>query len=360
MTKPPRKLNGLAFGLTLQAPARMPSRYRQLGIARFPRQGGVENMLVTSLIAQGEFLASFRFSPEQLADVRDIGSLLHQGKAVGALKCGEIVGCPPNNVKDNDHDEWKAGGSRGSATDSRQRHTGTQTTPNPARPFGGDRRAYYQAQIANLREDYPATKCRGEEKGLWLAVPARPLGRSGPQVVFLCVVPDNPEAPVWCWAFWRNREHCAWIGPRHTNYPDGSVCAFPPNQGYWNDGDSLVSYFDRACEWCLRQLHLCLEGYWPGDQTGMGSYYQLKEGLAREKCFCRSGSEYFECCRDSDLRNLAAGSREAFLSMTRGVDVGRQAPPHQVIQFVIGKRKKFPKIAASHPSFASPARANPS
>lgn len=352
--QPPRKLNGLAFGLTLQAPARMPIRCRQLGIARFPRHGGVENVLVTSLTTQSEFLASIPFSPAQLATVRDIGSSLHLGETVFALKSGEIVGSHSDKkAKENNNDGKQSCGPRASATEPRQRQGRTQAAAYSAGSFCGNRREYYQAQVGATRKQYPGTICRAEASGLWLVVPAYPLGRPGPQVIFICAIPDEKRARIVSWAFWRNFKFCAWIGPRHTNYPDGSVCAFPPNQGFWGEGDRFVHYLDRSCEWCLRHIHLWSEKYWPGPQSGMGPHYQLAEGLPQELCFCRSGKEYYACCRNEDAVNACDRSRDNFLTLTGGIEVGGQQPHRQIVEYVLGRRAKFPKMAAVHPELVA-------
>ena len=311
-------------------------------------------MLVTSLTTQSEFLTSFPFSPAQLATVRDIGSALHLGGTVFALKSGEIVGYQSDSdAKEKDNDEWQSNGPRGSATEPRQRHERAQAASHPAGSFRGNRRDYYQAQVGAIRKQYPGTMCRGEASGLWLVVPAYPLGMPGPQVIFICAIPDDNRARIVSWAFWRNSKFCAWIGPRHTNYPDGSVCAFPPDQGFWGEGDRLVHYLDRSCEWCLRHVHLWLEKYWPGPQTGMGPHYQLTEGLPQELCFCGSGKEYYTCCRNEDQENASDRWRDDFLALTGGIDVGCQHPHRQIVKYAMRTRTKLPKMVLAHPGLVA-------
>jgi hypothetical protein len=309
----------------------------------------VGNVLKRSLVSQCQILSLFSFTANQLANVRAVGLALHEGRGIGANKFGEIVILNHDEIeKEIDNDRRPEKGTRGSATGSRERSQGTQAPADSTRSLGGRRRARYQAEVRELRWQYPGTYFRIDDSGLWIVVPAFPLGTSGPQLIQITAVPDDPNIRILTWAFWISDDRCAWVGHRHTNYPDGSVCAFPPDGGAWKDGDPLVRYVDRICEWSARHIFCWLDGYWPGPQDAICRYYRVGEGRAQELCFCHSGKTYFECCRPLDLLQSCASDRELFKSNCNGLDIGEQRPPKQLYEYAIGSRQKLPKMRKVH------------
>lgn len=356
----PGKLNDGASGPALDLLARTHRRSGQPEVFGFRAHGTVDGMLKTELVSECSFLQSFPFSEATLAQVRLTGLAIHEGRPIGAGQSGEveILVVEDQAEKEMSNEQWKAEGTSGPAAGSREgQRARSQAAPDPARSFVGPRRPFYQSQLASVRAAYPGTKCRGEKSGIWFVVPAFPAGRAGPQATFLIAIPDNRKAPILTWAFWSGTRQAAWIGHRHTNYPCGSVCAFPIHGGFWSDGDPMVRYIDRLCEWGSRHLFLHVAGYWPGPQDSLGQqfqsaaarYYRLSTGLPHELCFCGKGGEYFDCCRDLDLEKASPSDRASFMENCSNLDIGEQKPDQMINRFAIGVRRKLPVMKRVHP-----------
>lgn len=123
-----------------------------------------------------------------------------------------------------------------------------------------------------------------------------------------------------------NSVGAAWFGPRHTNYPDGSICAFEKDAETWAFGDSLVALLDLLSVWAIRQLYLESFGRWPGPQASSYPYERLIEFQDTEHCGCaKLKGRYSQCCKPRDLfyKPLAIACAHITLS---GLRI-RQAPP---------------------------------
>ena len=108
---------------------------------------------------------------------------------------------------------------------------------------------------------------------------------------------------VRAWGLWcAGRVGATWIGPRHTNYVDGSICAFEKDAGTWSFGDSLVALFDLLSVWAIRQLFAESFGRWPGPQASSYPYERLLEFQDTEHCGCaKPKGRYGQCCKPRDL-----------------------------------------------------------
>jgi hypothetical protein len=135
------------------------------------------------------------------------------------------------------------------------------------------------------------------------------------------------------WAFWTGLiTTAAWIGPRHTNFPDGSVCAFEPADGTWAFGDSLVDLMDLYTVWVLRHLHLQTVGRWPGYQSVRLPYERILELRPDEFCGCeQSHLLYGGCCRNTDLARDRMADAMNFFFFSQG---RLREPPASVLRFV--------------------------
>ena len=140
--------------------------------------------------------------------------------------------------------------------------------------------------------------------------------------------------------------HPVWIGPRHTNMPDGSICAFDPKDGTWKIGGSLVSLLDLYTLWALRHLHLQVYGYWPGRQVANFVAERFLELKPFEHCGCGGGKSYAECCSVNDLK------ADRLYETIRFCDLGgfQRCPPQPVLSFVRGDGPP-PAIAEVLPLF---------
>jgi hypothetical protein len=189
-------------------------------------------------------------------------------------------------------------------------------------------RAVYEEHLGTLLSAYPRTKLWRQEQGLWLVTRSSVMPGLGRTATFLCAL-DYSLGVARAWGFWSSA--ClgvAWIGPRHTNFPDGSICAFAPNDATWTLGDPLVDLLDLYTVWALRHLHLELVGRWPGPQMAFHPYERRVEFLSNEQCGCGSGRTYGSCCRRRDTaRNLLADAINFSLLFSGGQ---RTPPPRAV------------------------------
>lgn len=170
-------------------------------------------------------------------------------------------------------------------------------------PSGSGRlRENYLGQLDAVFAAYPRTAVWTSNEGMWLAVDSAVLAGLDRKAAFLIAVPFRHFQPIRAWAFWATAVSRTWIGPRHTNAVDGSICAFNPSEGTWKVGGDLVALIDQYTMWVFCQLHLEVIGWWPGKQTADFIYERLTELKHNEWCGCRpDAGRYAECCKQSDL-----------------------------------------------------------
>jgi hypothetical protein len=317
-------------------------------------QGRVDNMLKNALVQQGDFLRSFPFSEAVLAQIRAVGLAIHSGQPIGADQFGEIVVLNPEATEQKENcDEQREDGAQRSPAGTREGRQGPQAAPSAysRQAVRLPRRRDYWAELPQLSEGYPGSVRLRDRLGLWYMVPVFPLGKAGPCAKVITAIPEDKNARILSWGFWQHDRQIAWIGPRHTNYPDGSICAFVENEQVWWDGDPLLTYYDNLSEWGLRQLFLHFNGYWPGRQLAPGRYYRVREGLKLERCFCdKPQTDYFECCRPLDILQLCAEDKTDFLQFSGGVELGMQRPHRQLTEYVLSIRPK-PVMSRIHGHF---------
>ena len=136
------------------------------------------------------------------------------------------------------------------------------------------------------------------DDGLWLISESNLLQDFKGKAIFLTSIPYYLGILPRSWACWDSFQ---WIGPRHTNYPDGSVCAFEQSDGSWLPGESVVELLDMYTLWALRHLHLSILGRWPGQQRVHTSYERISELAENELCGCdKPMGLYKDCCQNSD------------------------------------------------------------
>lgn len=211
-----------------------------------------------------------------------------------------------------------ASGGQGSA--------GRQEPSDTPPPFvGAGIGAQYEAELNAVQTAYPGTSIWRQDGGFWLLSESVLLPGLGQSAVFLTGISPQKKA-VKSWGFWRYGciDH-RWIGPRHTNFPDGSVCAFEPRDETWVFGDPLVDLLDLYSLWALRHLHLNLIGRWPGPQAVSHPYERLMELREDELCGCGTYvTPYGACCapKDRSLNRI----RVAVNFLAR-VDSNRAPPP---------------------------------
>lgn len=170
---------------------------------------------------------------------------------------------------------------------------------------------------------------------MWLLVPSRLLPGLRQQALFLAGV-SYAGAAVRSWAFWADPlSQPGWIGPRHTNFPDGSICAYEPSDGTWGFGEPLVDLLDLYSVWAVRHLHDLTFGRWPGPQAVYHPYERLLEISPEEYCGCGRDRRYADCCQALDLARNRIADAVDFLFWSGG---NLRAPPQAVIDFVRTQR----------------------
>jgi len=212
--------------------------------------------------------------------------------------------------------------------------TGRSWSPGEAEPScGGLLRENYLGQLGAVFATYPRTAYWLCDEGMWLSVESAVLAGLDRSATFLISIPFRTRRPVRAWAFWNNAIGFEWIGPRHTNAVDGSICAFNPTEGTWKNGGSLVELIDQYTMWTLRQLHLEKLYWWPGQQTAQFIYERLTELNDNERCGCGPDAKrYADCCKESDL---ASDRYRAAVEFIGGfLRFKPRQPPASVLRFL--------------------------
>ena len=284
--------------------------------------------------------------PAILAQLCKIGGLLDAGEYPNAFNDGvlapkgtviatETMGAETENVQYR-----KSGSAAGSWPGAAgwQGQTGEPGTPGKTgSPGSGCLRKNYLDQLDAIREAYPRSAFWFFNQGMWLSVESTVLVGLDRRATFLISIPYNPLSPVRSWAFWTNALSHRWIGPRHTNAIDGSICAFNPSEDTWRNGDSLVELIDQYTVWAFCHLHLEMFGWWPGKQTAEFVFERLTELNDNEWCGCGPNAErYVECCKESDL---AADRAQAALNFVGDfLKFKPRHPPDSVMRFLRERR----------------------
>jgi len=167
---------------------------------------------------------------------------------------------------------------------------------------------------------------------MWLWVPSPLIPGLRQHALFLLGI-CYAEAYIRSWAFWGDPlARPAWIGPRHTNFPDGSICAYEPSDGTWGFGEPLIALIDLYSVWAVRHLHLLIFGRWPGPQAVHLPYERLLEISPEEHCGCGQDRRYADCCRPRDLARDRIVDAVDFLFWSRGT---LRSPPQAVMDFAM-------------------------
>jgi hypothetical protein len=242
-----------------------------------------------------------------------------------------IVGVENRNDKTSRQRRSEARSGKG--TSGRQGPAGRSWTPRQTPPVvGTSLQAQYEDELGAVHEAYPGTQVWRQEEGVWLLTESSLLPGFQQRALFLTGI-SFAHAIVRGWGFWGcGAAGSTWIGPRHTNFPDGSVCAFEPTDGTWVIGDPIVELLDLYTLWALRHLHLQVFGRWPGYQAVCHPYERILEIRDDEHCGCgESDKLYGECCRDKDLARDRIADAVNFIVRSSG---GLREPPSSVARFI--------------------------
>lgn len=229
---------------------------------------------------------------------------------------------------------WSPGSPR---TSGPPQSSGASSPPEPpgavAPLLGTDRLTWLAHEFPLAEEAYPGLRSWKVDNGTWLCVGSRLIAELPYAAMFLIYIPDKNCDRVRAWAYWDSPMVAGWIGPRHTNFNDGSICAFHPADRTWSSGQSLVTLLDIYTVWAVRHLHLRLLGFWPGMQVAHHPYERLLEQATNELCGCGSDRKiYGECCRPTDL---AQDRGELLIDYVQRFGGGRRCPPFSVASFAL-------------------------
>lgn len=230
------------------------------------------------------------------------------------------------------------------------RRSGTAFRPGAARQTSSvvipDLRGQYENELVDVLSAYPGTQFWLEDDGIWLVAESGLLPGLMMKASFVVAVSFVRSTVrlggVRAWGFWGcPMVGYSWIGPRHTNFPDGSICAFHPSDGTWQIGDSLIELLDLYSLWAVRHLYLRKFGRWPGLQSVPHSYERILELQIDEYCGCENfDRRYGECCRERDRSLDQVSTALGFLRHSGG---GLRQPPPAIMKFVL-ERQTPPKI----------------
>jgi hypothetical protein len=174
-------------------------------------------------------------------------------------------------------------------------------------------------QLADIECAYPRLRVWRRPGGIWMSIHAGLVYGSPTTAHFIVAVPFTGRMPK-AWAFWTDG---TWIGPRHTNFGDGSICCLHLPDRTWTIDDPLISLLDLYTLWAVRHLYMAAFGRWPGRQVATLRFERLTEILDDELCGCGSATRYRDCCKaqDSKLSRLSASIEFAIHAQERTVPV---------------------------------------
>jgi len=162
----------------------------------------------------------------------------------------------------------------------------------------------------------------------------------------LIVAINSSLRQVSAWGFWvAGKVGIRWIGDRHTNYGDGSICAFDGRDGTWQFGESLVKLVDIYATWIFRHLHLEVLGYWPGPQSSGRRLERMHELKPNEHCGCDvPRGTYEQCCMVKDMATEAPpgypDKAETYEHLMYGLERLTRRPPAPVIKIALCANEK--------------------
>lgn len=302
--KAPGKLNDKAFGLALDLFARTLGRSGQPEVLGFRAHGAVSKFVENNFhgcSTTNRHAAMMRDLPPGLVNrLRKLGEALDTNQPVSVFEEG-FVGLNEVNESEVNYD---ATGKRSSARPRSRRRASRRPwgrTSGQAGTFSS--RAIEKAYGAGFRilvQQYEALAFE-DSNGLWVAASSSPLGNCGPRVHFLVGFPLDRAILPRGWAFDTIGSNACPMAPKHTNFPDGSICAFTLTSGAWTHDDGLIGLLDHYSTWVIKKWHRAMFGWWPGPQVGACALYRRREFSANEWCGCESGKRYSNCHMAIDL-----------------------------------------------------------
>jgi len=192
--------------------------------------------------------------------------------------------------------------------------------------------------VPSVEDAYPQVRCSSALGMDVLTVWVEPIAGLPLSALLVTLVPHDPGLWPAAWAWW---DTGIWIGHRHTNYPDGSICSFERRDGTWRKTDPVALLLDLHVLWVARHMHLTYLGRWPGRQVMHTAHERLTEHRPGELCGCDSGSLYDVCHKNEDLRIPPHRRLEEF---RKRFGHGHRVPPPEMVEWLCGRRDSPPDI----------------
>ena len=279
--------------------------------------------------------------PASLENLRELGRQLDANVYPRVLNDGIVALSDPGvgvlslsaeKCNERQRENRPAAGSRQGPA-GRQRPANRSRSPRTAAPFVSERlRQEYLGQLDAVMAAYPRTTVWKRREGLWLFVESSVLAELDRRATFLVALPFVENALPKAWGFWATPLSWSWIGPRHTNFGCGSICAFEPSDQVWLPGESIVSLLDFYTLWALRHLHLEIERRWPGQQWVPFAFERIEELDDDDFCGCSEPKgRYAQCCKQADL---AADKNTIALEFLQATKFQTRQAPERIIKFL--------------------------
>jgi hypothetical protein len=294
---------------------------------------------------------NFRLTQAQLAHLRTVGEALDKDVFPHVFQEGFVALAPLEDAPSKEQADGERQRARGPSTRS---WTGTEagsgrTSSQTASVRSGHQQPVRPPVLEELHIAYPTQFIEGDH-GLWIVVTGYPLGTDGPQVTFVVAYPYADTVAPKAWGYSKLGDFPKFIGPRHTNFPDASICAFVPNEATWRRADGIVALIDLYSTWAFRHLYFEHFGRWPGQQHGPSALYRRTEFRSDEWCGCGSGLRYAACHEAADALLSEEEAREEHRRVM-GADYSDRRPPRCVSKFV---RSRFKKVPAFKHAYGGP------
>lgn len=196
---------------------------------------------------------------------------------------------------------------------------------------------YMEEEIDVLKRSYPGTRSYPQAHGVWLQIPCAVLPNLGYSARIIVAI-NTALHQVSAWGFWvAGVAGIRWIGDRHTNYADGSICAFDGRDGTWHLGESMVKLADIYSMWAFRHLHLEVRGHWPGPQSSGRRLERMREFKPNENCGCDAPrGTYAECCMAADIAAESTPGRMDYAkthsNIMYALECQTRRPPSAVVE----------------------------
>ena len=274
-------------------------------------------------------------------ELRAIGRWLNKGGDVRVFNHGIVT---PNLIEESKNDCQR---QRRPSTRSRQRPTRREGTTDRSWSRATEtsiiNRSIFDAQLEELTTAYPDTEVWWQTDGFWFLTRCELLVKSTRSAYFLTGMPFSKYTIPRSWGFWGNG---TWIGSRHTNHGDGSVCSHEPKDNSWTRESTLRDLIDLHAVWAVRHLYLTHFGTWPGEQSVHEPIERIVELSPHERCGCPNPKgHYADCCQTADLKKV---SIQAAIEYTRTFQVRK--PPKEIVDFA-RHRQGVPVLSNHLPTY---------